>query len=1182
MPNAGIEFECDIYEWRLSLTTTDDTSSTGLRNFVNKAVGTAVLQSDFAPNSLYTATGVSIQISYAADSGSDWSVELPALGIHLAGTGTDAAFRFTDLKVYATLYSQRRIVWGGFQILSGGVVLQGGGGGEITVSPLAPGYAYPFGSSCQLAAYSSPNASYDDPIDYDTAFKTPVYTVNHGVETPTGTYLYPPGLRYKAYSFLGSVTAKATGGYRWYKDGSWHDDPIELRAVGYSGGIDAKRTSDSSVTIGNTVQKYRVIDSPLVTRSDSYGNYQWAYASHEVVDTQTDGGNYLFLWPKQDHKLHKMDAGYASMVLRAGLPGADGASGTVHQDYSSPNDETDTSSATNVLPTRDLALGTIRDGTHPIEDALSDGNPCPYRANRGNSTGFGGVRADDCGVFTLILDPQGRSNFPNDGWPEYSPCAAVPTYDFGHSDSEASFYPSNVYLPSSTLSEMVHSDPLMALFQARSSPHASYFDWFPPNDQGGDDEDPPNSQNQWPVDGGAITNKAWINRRMQYLYQATLPPADRTRTLADLVASCLDESGHSLYQDSNAGPNLRWLGVSRWVTMECSPNSTAYEKCPSSLQLRPEWTSAVSSADADLSFDSDGIGISPKSDDQATVTLTLALASLGSPPYMFPQTCGSVDLDWTGFSEVDGSVTGFLGGSASAGSLASPGKLSLPRGIDPHYAGSWGQQNGGYDDDGESWTDDLGQDVAPGGESESVANDPSTCQAYQSVTGKQGTILRLTLTLGGGTRKLKYPIFNRAAGKPQIVTLTGAQQAILWPDGPGILFGNLTFTNDDGDFVAGGLVKGLGHKATLVDAIAYRRLFFQGVDVASGGQCGTIASPVTIAPLTDELYQRFDSYQGQSITVAAKFSTSFVLPSGTDSVVRFALVNTMAETPPLALLPSRGRDLNWLPMGDGSSARWDLAKEPRDVISPVTPLKVYDPSDNLISSSTPSPSGWAIQRYSPAVQNDELAVWKLKQDGKTFAQVRPFHGWFWIGKEPQGSVLALLSRSDGRLHRIVDKDGNLWYGATDVPGRNDWTNHDLDASATDAGLSRGTGSRTLAVIVSSGSATVRVEGSEDQQAPITTMDYGPATSADICSVGDGKFVVARIDGGTVRLTVGQTKDAAIVAGPFDTNVSGLSGDARVRLDNSADPGNKPTLIVLVADAGDTTAYKTTDYRTLTP
>jgi hypothetical protein len=181
----------------------------------------------------------------------------------------------------------------------------------------------------------------------------------------------------------------------------------------------------------------------------------------------------------------------------------------------------------------------------------------------------------------------------------------------------------------------------------------------------------------------------------------------------------------------------------------------------------------------------------------------------------------------------------------------------------------------------------------------------------------------------------------------------------------------------------------------------------------------------------------------------------------------------------------------------------------------------------------------------------------------------------------RGKILAFLSRGDGRLFRVVDKTGTAWLGASSAPTYSTWDDRDLTEPATEASLQRGRGERIISGLLASGSVTARIEASEGRTAPITTMDYGPATSHDLARYGDGTHVCARIDGGAVKLSVHNDLDLSLVAGPFTTNVTGLPDDATVRADDARQSGNVKTLIVLIGSGGDTTAYKTIDLHTLT-
>ena len=97
------------------------------------------------------------------------------------------------------------------------------------------------------------------------------------------------------------------------------------------------------------------------------------------------------------------------------------------------------------------------------------------------------------------------------------------------------------------------------------------------------------------------------------------------------------------------------------------------------------------------------------------------------------------------------------------------------------------------------------------------------------------------------------------------------------------------------------------------------------------------------------------------------------------------------------------------------------------------------------------------------------------------------------------------------------------------------------------------------------------------------MIDGSATAATgVPNAGDGTFWVYRVEGGTVKATLRNLSDRSLVAGPYDTDLTGLGDAARLDASRAAEGGNKPAILLLVTDGGAVTAYKSTDGKTFEP
>lgn len=619
----------------------------------------------------------------------------------------------------------------------------------------------------------------------------------------------------------------------------------------------------------------------------------------------------------------------------------------------------------------------------------------------------------------------------------------------------------------------------------------------------------------------------------------------------------MDESGLLGFQDGFYGENLRLVGVSRWATMDCSPTSDLpCERCPADLDLRETSAGAWTCVGGTVAHGPGGMTIVPTGG-ATSVELTLELAGWGCPPCLYAAVCEAFTPRWTasGVSGVSGSIVSALGGTKDLGPLASGTRASLPRGNDLHYAGSWGIENGA------GFTSDLGMDALPAGDSAAAMGDASRVHASGGLRGKGGASLRLTIQLGGSPASISvgYPTLHRASGAATVVNETGSSCAVLFENGPAMRFGNWDFyvvdpddPDGEGVFTVPPAVEGLGHKSSAVDGICWRRAVLQGVSPEDGGTSGTAASPIAVPSLADELALRYDAVEGRTVRLADRGTISFPLPSS-DGKIRLALVNTLSESAPLALLPTPGRDAaTWKATGARSVRVWDLCKEPRDVVSPVKPLELRKPDGALVSAPHSAPAGWKVERYRIATENDEPATWRLAQGGTTYARVRPWHGWFWVG-----------GRSDAVRAVAYDVGRNLRHyraAATDAAIETEATGNvapfspSLQTSALDAAWLRVRVSRvdrTAALWAMRGDGTtVLAARSVDEGATFEPpMLIGTGKIGDFEITQNGPVWFYWVDGSTVFYALYNAKVTMLLASGA-TNVVDADGEGAVAVRES--------------------------------
>ena len=834
----------------------------------------------------------------------------------------------------------------------------------------------------------------------------------HGIPT-AGTPTVPTANW--AVEATGSVTL-CFEGQELQADGSlgpWLGWPVAIPSNDHVSG-----SSTSSITVTGSMS-----DSESWQWSGVYDPNSSAPWYESSSSSYSDDGNASFmLVPGGNRGLSQMAPDYRCTLYRSGFPYTRYALGdvsytqTIVDPYTQapPPVKVDNSSQGIVHPSLTAFKGIVGQAgvSDPVLQPLN--YSCLACVITGLQAGTSDVYTEFSHDLNYCIHNSGTStshykdyNFPQQAW-----------YNGGVED-----YDTNPYVAD----WQYHYDPVQRYFGSWGSPFWKIGQWFPPasiNDDGSQDD-----QDAWPLDGGGSSPQYWKLARTQFNGETELAAAERTHKRTDLIGSAVETSGLTLLYD-NYWPDgfMRPLGWSRSPVMDCGPSGNAYlnEICPNDLQLRQDSKPSWSSSDATLTFSAAGITVTPKSNTQTTATVMLALNGWSASPYLYPQTCSTVTVGYSAAQALNLSFGSALGGSAGVSNVNDGDTITMPTGTDGGYSGSWGIEDGVTDPTSTqippaTFTTDHGIDEAEGGESYYAMLDPSRAQSFGGVSGRQAATMSFVLTLTADANghaqpaTIKYPTFHRAAGTPTVVYLTGATCAIIWPSGPMVMYGN-EFYWDGLQWNEPPLISGLGYSPTIIDAIGWRRAFLQGVSPLRGGTTGTGAG-IVIPPITTELVARYTPFEGQAIPDVDQASWSFVLPTW-DGNIRFVLGNTYQELPPLAMFGAPARAAGtYAKQGSTWGGVYDLCKEPRDVVSPQTPLQVYDDNDNLVSSSQPAPTGWCIERYNPQVTNDEATDWQLKQtvDGTTtlYAKIRPWHGWAWMGglAELGGSV-----SSDVALH----------------------------------------------------------------------------------------------------------------------------------------------------------------------
>lgn len=755
------------------------------------------------------------------------------------------------------------------------------------------------------------------------------------------------------WGFSASIVCTISGGWRFKEGGTWYSLPASLPPISLPPITGAAAGCGGIVVTGNTWGEHLVLSATKSYSSTDIDGPSWTTT---ISATKTNG--YVGIVPNTPRGIVRMNSDYRAMWYRLARPGVTGRGTRGNRTAPGPGPgHTHTSSAdSTVLPARSALLASVGNSTHAIEDNLSDTPYCILFANYQESYGTG----------------------PDDGVIPTTAAGATYTYPLAV-DSVAHY--------------LGHDDPDMRYWNAVGNPMWLYFHWFP-NNEGGDETDP-GAQSQWPVDGGSVPNQYWKWTREQWQYQDALPFGEKTKKRNHMIASAVDDSGHTPWMDNFTGENLRFLGISRWLTQEATWPTSKTLDADSAGAWSVDGCTAAFGADIVLS----GSG---------TRTLELDMATWTHAPYLYAHVCDRIGVGWDA-TNVD-SVQVFLVGidGATVPLCSSPGTYSRPFDRGTEYAGSWGVDNGA------GFVSDLGMDASSSGRSLSTMGDPELAMAFSLLPGRTAHKLRFVVTPVDPDEDttVHYPTLYRPFVKPTQVWESAQCCAWIWADGPGIRWGSFYWFDPDLGFQDPPIPKGLGIRNTIIDWLCWKREVLQG-DHALGGT----------PDLTTELSSLFDFSEGQSVAVVDKFSLAFPLPGADDEAIRAALVNTMAEFPPLAACPWKARDSHWQPTGTHCQKAYDWCQEPRFIVAAGTdPLVLKKPDDTLASSAFSVPSGWKGQTYNVALENDETG-WNLYAGSDLFATVRPWHGWFWSGSVSFVALDALCN-----LHT---PDGTFWRATND-------------------------------------------------------------------------------------------------------------------------------------------------------
>lgn len=628
-----------------------------------------------------------------------------------------------------------------------------------------------------------------------------------------------------------------------------------------------------------------------------------------------------------------------------------------------------------VYPAESAFLGCVGSSTHAIEDVFS--HPT-YGATQA-------ARRQSAQVQYFIGGGSGPMRCPPtwfvgggcpEGTVEFTIGCAGPTWPSNPSDLDtvkaelsSIVFPLNV---THTGSSQSHADQDAEYLAQWAAPHWNFAFWASAINCLGGPQD-------WKLYGGPI--------KQQWNYHPSLPDIEKRKTRNSMCLSPVrNDNGNTPWQDHFNG-GMGWIGVSRF---QVAPYSM-----PADLTLSPtrmgEWIiRKPAGGPFDCSIDLTNAGGPILSAFQVpTARVELLFASSFFEPYWQGMLAKAVAVDWVGtnVSAIKVSVVGIDDATTELGTA--PGTYTLPQGSQVKYAQSLAEDNGAGD------IVDVGLDQLANGISAAIMGMSTTAANFELAAGRAYYSLRFDVTPTDPTAPvtLKWPKFFYPNTHPVLFRENSKVTVMLWPDGPGIRLGQSVFWDPIRGYLVPPDVGALQVPHSVVDGLSDARILFEGVNPGFGGS-------VDSDTLTTVLGRFYDDYEGPSVGQVDDFSLVAILPKGSDETVRFALINSFSEVPPMPCWPSRSRDRTaWAASGAYSQITYDMCEENRPVIGPGGEVVHVTKPDGVTNVETPlvsPPSGWYVATMAPALVGDEARDWLLRKDGSSlvYTKLDPWYGIF--------------------------------------------------------------------------------------------------------------------------------------------------------------------------------------------
>lgn len=935
MPVNARIFECDEYRiFAQSEVSGQNHTDSGTTTGSTPVYGhSGTLNTYYTPDSLVVDGGFNFDFSGVSNTNT-WTVNYQGPGAPLGITWTGTGYSTVSCEVVLTnviVYHQG----GTFRLVAGYEIIAQGvsrltGSLDTTSGGLGPAYIPGIGIPARLSGGASASTivvgttAWDDAYSYMTECTGTVtggWTIDQGsgpIGLPmliTGT---PPGA-------VGSCTDPGVASVS-------ADDTGTVEIISYARSEAANALFDSGALTGCCTVTECEGEEPVTVCNTYNPTVPWEQFR---LETQSFGrGGSVYCVPDLNRAIIRINNDFAALFYRGEMPE------TRESKSASCNFNgviTTSSSTPTVHPYQNEILQEVDETISAMEDTLADYHANAPWATSGSwsksvsfaQTEFGPL---SCPAASLCID----------GGTSYSYLVGTWTEQPNESYSSSRSYSFPSFVGNDVIGYLGHAQAMPRYINSWCNPLWSYLLWNEP----------------WELEGSP-TNWAdyWEKIGQQYLYNSSLPDPSLRRN--HLVSEALVQDLNQPFLDTFVA-GQRWIGQSRWKTIEVTPRTSyTYTSASSSL-----WSALGPNGDEIILSHGSSVGVG------SSATVKMRIGSWSVEPYMWSHLADEYQLSWTGIATAyleDAWGKRFLLGST-------PGTYDIGQDLSKKYAGTWAQ------DYGCGLIDDIGIDTSSLGRSLTMCGDPESLFAPMFSSGYSYKYLVYTTT---GISTISYPTLGYTKSSSRVhVKENALQDNVIHPGGPIARFG--TWNTGSGNSInIPPLPAGVDLRPDLIDWLTQYRYCVQGInetDTALGS-----------VPVTTQLTQLFDTYEGQSVGQTRNGAYAYWLPTASDW--RLAVINSMAEIPPLGVLPHKERNADWDESGDYVQYTYIWAQDTHYALSTSENVELRE-NNGITTWTGPAigiTSGWKKYEWDNSLTNDEVdfQVW----DTKKKALLRPWRGF---------------------------------------------------------------------------------------------------------------------------------------------------------------------------------------------